>query len=191
MHLDLTDAESLALLNLQTETIENDRYPSRRASRPCGVSSRSSGRSLPHPAPGPDRLLRRSATRLEDPERGHGVIGDREQCAKSLPAITRSERRDEPYSSLTRWSARIMSPAMASVAPLRYPIPNPTVQPATPEPTMTRQIRAASSAQATAGSEKRNSQVICLERKDPTTSRPASRAVTPDAIPRRSLGLPA
>jgi hypothetical protein len=27
MHLDLTDKESFALLNLLTETIENDRYP--------------------------------------------------------------------------------------------------------------------------------------------------------------------
>jgi len=47
-----------------------------------------------------------------------------------------------------------------------------------------------SSSQVTVGSEKR-SQVICLERKDPTTSRRASRAITPDAIPRRSLDLPA
>jgi hypothetical protein len=36
MHLDLTDDETVALLNLLTETIEGDRYPYRRASAGCG-----------------------------------------------------------------------------------------------------------------------------------------------------------
>ena len=46
-----------------------------------------------------------------------------------------------------------------------------------------------SSSQVTVGSEKR-SQVICLERKDPTTSRRASRAEEPDATRTRKIGLP-
>ena len=47
MRLDLTDEETLALLNLLTETIENDRYPPSR----CGP-------------PGADLLVGRYSQRL-------------------------------------------------------------------------------------------------------------------------------
>ena len=57
---------------------------------------------------------------------------------------------------LIRWSALPMSPVMASFTPRRYPIPNPTAQPATAQPSITRQIRAASSAQTTEASAERN-----------------------------------
>jgi hypothetical protein len=44
MHLDLTDDETVALLNLLTETIENDRYPLSPRIRGLRASWRSSGR---------------------------------------------------------------------------------------------------------------------------------------------------
>src|SRR5205823_10085971 len=94
------------------------------------------------------------------------------------------------YSALTRCSAQATSCAIASLTPLRYPIPNPTAQPAATPPKMVRQIRATSSAQTIDASAERN-QVIYWARTDPTTNRLANHARGPDANPSRSLGRPA
>ena len=86
----------------------------------------------------------------------------------------------EIYSALTRCSAQAMSCAIVSFTPLRYPIPNPTTQPAAMQAKTVRQIRATSNAQTIEASAERN-QVIYWARTDPTTNRRASRAGGPDA----------
>jgi hypothetical protein len=53
----------------------------------------------------------------------------------------------EIYSALSLCSALAMSHAIASFTPLRYPIPNPTTQPAAMQPKTATQIRATSNAQ--------------------------------------------
>ena len=81
------------------------------------------------------------------------------------------------------------TPVIASFTPLRYPIPNPTTQPAATQPKMAKQIRATSSAQTIEASAERN-QVIYWARTDPTPTRRASRARGLDANHRRRHGLP-
>jgi len=83
-----------------------------------------------------------------------------------------------------------MSWVMASLTPLRYPMPNPTAQPPAAQPKIRRHIRATSIAHTTEASAER-SQLIYLERTDPTTNRRASRAGGPDAVPRRTPALQA
>jgi hypothetical protein len=82
-----------------------------------------------------------------------------------------------------------MSPVMASFTPLRYPIPKPTAQLAAAQPKITRQIRAASSAQTIRASAERN-HVIYRPHKDPITNCPASRAGAVGADRFRGLRLP-
>jgi hypothetical protein len=96
----------------------------------------------------------------------------------------------EIYSALSLCSALAMSYAIASFTPLRYPIPNPTTQPAAMQPKTARQTRATSNAQTIEASAEQN-QVIYWARTDPTTNRRASRAGGPDASRSRSLGHPA
>ena len=81
----------------------------------------------------------------------------------------------EIYSALTLCSAQAMSYAIASFTPLRYPIPNPTNQPAAMQPTTARQIRATSNAQTIEASAEWNQVIYCVHT-DPTTNRRASRA---------------
>jgi hypothetical protein len=77
MHLDLSDEETLALLNLLTATIENDVIRCRRASRPCEAFSPSSARWDPRHRRPPDRRPRRNAIRVGGPARNHDGTGDR------------------------------------------------------------------------------------------------------------------
>jgi hypothetical protein len=93
------------------------------------------------------------------------------------------------YSPSNRWSGFPAPPVIASFTPLRYPIPNPTAQPAAAQPKMARQIRAASNAQTIEASAER-SQVIYWARMDPTTNHPASRARVLDANHRCRHVLP-
>ena len=63
MHLDLTDEETFALLNLLTQTIENDRYPlSPRIQTLRGILDKF-GPIAPARRRRPDRPYRRSTTR--------------------------------------------------------------------------------------------------------------------------------
>src|SRR5205085_1496213 len=100
--------------------------------------------------------------------------GDRRAAA----AITTWCCRRKSHSALARCSAQATSCASASLTPLRYPIPNPTAQPAATPPNMVRQIRATSSAQTIEASAERN-QVIYWARTDPTTTR---RACAPEGL---------
>ena len=81
------------------------------------------------------------------------------------------------------------TPVIASFTPLRYPIPNPTTQPAATQSKMAKQIRATSSVQTIEAPAERN-HVIYWGRTDPTTNRCASRARGLDANHRRRHGLP-
>jgi len=66
MQLDLNDEETLALLNLLTETIECDRYPFSLRDQPLrGILASSARwhRHRPHP---PDRQRPRNGTRADD-----------------------------------------------------------------------------------------------------------------------------
>jgi hypothetical protein len=92
------------------------------------------------------------------------------------------------YSPFSRCLGLKMSSIMASFKPLRYPIPNPTAQPAAAQAKTTSQTRAASNAQTIEASAER-SQVIYWARMDPTTNHPASHVGRPDASRRRRLRL--
>ena len=75
-HLDLTDEEAFALLNLLTETIERDRYPfSPRIRTLRGILAKFGPMAPPPPPP-----ARRPTPEERDPSRapgrGHGGLGD-------------------------------------------------------------------------------------------------------------------
>jgi hypothetical protein len=84
MQLDLTEEETRALLNLLTETIENDRYPiSPRIQTLRGILAKF-GPIAPAPLLRPDRPHQRSATRAGDRDLDHDGVGDprRAPCTK-------------------------------------------------------------------------------------------------------------
>jgi hypothetical protein len=67
MHLDLSDEETLALLNLLTDTIENDRYPlSPRVQMLRGILAKF-GPMAPAPPPPARPPTRRNAIRIGGP----------------------------------------------------------------------------------------------------------------------------
>ena len=107
---------------------------------------------------------------------------------KSLPDVSLREPRGATYYSLSRWPARAMSSAMASVAPLRYPILKPRAPPPSAQQKKIRQTRAASSVHNIEASDKRRGQVIYQKRR-PTTNSRASQAGGRNANHPRRLGL--
>jgi hypothetical protein len=91
MHLDLTDEETFTLLNLLTETIENDRYPSPHSHLAWHSRQVRPGRAGTPPRRRPGRPHQKNANRAEDHDRGHGGgIADRYRSRITLRSKSRS-----------------------------------------------------------------------------------------------------
>jgi hypothetical protein len=102
MHLDLTDEETSALLNLLAETIRNDRYPlSPRVRTLRGILAKLGPMA---PRRRPDRLHRSGSTRTKDRDRDHGGGGN---CRRGVSSSR---------INLAHWRRRRLSAGLAVVS---------------------------------------------------------------------------